>query len=83
MAIGDWYDWGYGGMMGWGGGLMVVFMLVFWIAVILLVWWLIKQTVRPGEAGGKESARELLDKRYARGDLSKKEYEEMKRTLGK
>ncbi|MFA6049083.1 MAG: hypothetical protein WC792_04015 [Candidatus Micrarchaeia archaeon] len=84
MAVGNWYDWGYGGMMGLGGGLMVVFMIAFWIAVIVLVWWLIKQTVRPGAGGSeKETAREILDKRYARGDLGKKEYDEMKRALEK
>jgi len=37
-----------------------------------------------GEATTKardESAREILDRRYARGELTKEQYEEMKRTL--
>lgn len=30
----------------------------------------------------KEDAREILDKRFAKGEISKGEYEEMKKTLG-
>ena len=44
----------------------------------------------PGWWGGRhwhradngESARDILDKRYARGEITKDQYEEMKRTLG-
>jgi putative membrane protein len=30
----------------------------------------------------EESAREILEKRYARGEISKEEFEEMRRNLG-
>lgn len=30
---------------------------------------------------GRESAREILDRRYASGEITKEQYEEMKRTL--
>lgn len=33
--------------------------------------------------GTGESAREILDKRFAKGELKKEEYEEMKRVLDK
>ena len=29
-----------------------------------------------------ETAREILDKRYARGEITREQYDEMKRTLG-
>lgn len=32
--------------------------------------------------GSGESARDILDKRYARGEIAKDQYEEMKRDLG-
>lgn len=80
--MGHWMmNWGYG--MGW---LWPLFMLVFWIAVIagvvFLIRWLITsadQRVR-GTAPG-ESALEVLKKRYARGEIDKKEFEEKKKDL--
>ena len=34
-----------------------------------------------GNASTRESAREILDKRFAKGEITKEEYEEMKKTL--
>ena len=34
-----------------------------------------------GNVKHQESAREILDKRFAKGEITKHEYEEMKRTL--
>lgn len=34
-----------------------------------------------GNAKHQESVREILDKRFAKGEITKHEYEEMKRTL--
>lgn len=34
-----------------------------------------------GRHGGKESARDILDKRFAKGEINKDEYEAMKKTL--
>lgn len=75
------YGMGYG--MGWFGGII---MIVFWVAVIVgivfLIRWLAVST-REGrrEAKPEDSAIEILRKRYARGDISKEEFEERKRDL--
>lgn len=65
--------------MGWFGGIAMV---VFWVAVIvgivLLIRWLVTS---PGHAQREESALEILKKRYARGEISKEEFEEKKRDL--
>jgi putative membrane protein len=37
---------------------------------------------REGNAPPRESAREILDKRFAKGEITKEEYEEMRKTLG-
>lgn len=69
-------------MDGWGHGLFgVVWMVLFWGAIIaapaLLVW----LAVRGGGRGRQQSAREILEERYARGEIDSEEYEERKRNL--
>jgi putative membrane protein len=69
--------------MGWFGG---IFMIVFWILVIVglvfLIKWLI-QTTSSGKTDGRPSpkAMDILKERYARGEISKEEFETMKHDL--
>ena len=70
-----WY--GYMGGVAWYGWLM---MLVFWAAVVGLVIWAVR-TLFPGSRGGEESADEILNRRYAKGELSRDEYEQARNTL--
>ncbi len=83
------YDWGHGpGMMGgYGGGWFgSIIMVAFWIAVVVgiifLIRWLVT-TTGAGSQGGRseESALEILKKRYARGEIDKKEFEAKKKDL--
>jgi len=39
------------------------------------------RTIDKHQAGGSDSAMEILDRRYASGEIDKDEYEEKKRTL--
>jgi putative membrane protein len=65
--------------MGSGGGL---FMILFWILVIIGVVFLIRLVVRgTKEGGGSETALDILKKRYARGEISKEEFEEKKKDI--
>ncbi len=73
--------WGYwGGAWSWLGPLM---MLVFWvlavggIVLILRTWW--QQPSRPGQSS--DTALDILRERYARGELSREQFEEMRRDL--
>ncbi len=66
-----------GGNWGWGMG-MGIGMLLFWGAVI----WLVVVLVERGSGRG-EDASEILRKRFARGDITKKEFEEMKKELNR
>ena len=72
--------WFGGGPMGWWW----IFMIVFWILIIagivLLIRWLIEQS-RPSGAHKEDSALEILKKRYARGEISKEEFEEKKKDI--
>jgi len=85
---------GYGGywgphMMfgGWGGGwLGWIMMILFWVlivaGVVALVKWLITSS-RPssevGRSGG--NALDILRERYARGEITKDEFEGMKKDI--
>ncbi len=56
--------------------------LVFWILVIIGLILLIKYLWEGGAAKREpESALEILKKRYARGEISKEEFEEKKKDL--
>jgi putative membrane protein len=72
------------GMMDGGMGIWMLLGTVFWIllivGIVLLVVW-VAQKVMGGGAGRTESVLEILKKRYARGEISKEEYEEKKRDL--
>ena len=68
-----WWGGDYG--MGFGGG---IFMILFWVFVILGFVYLIRIVLGGGSETGKnrETAREVLEKRFARGEISKEEFEE-------
>jgi putative membrane protein len=71
----------YGGMSGfWYGGLM---MWILYIAVIVLIVVFIWSGVKRRERHEREfeSALEILKKRYARGEITKEQFDEMKRDL--
>jgi putative membrane protein len=89
-------NWTYGMMgrvygpshwMGNGLGLGIfgaVISLIFWILVIFGIVYLIKYLIR-GRQGGEqeEETQEILKKRYAKGEISKEEYDQMKKELDK
>ena len=73
------------GMMGGGMGIWMFLGMVFWIllivGIVLLVVWVVQKAMGGGAGRLEESALEILKKRYARGEISKEEYEEKKRDL--
>jgi uncharacterized membrane protein len=75
--------WGGFEGMGWGWiGLGLVHMLFFWGLVILVVAALVKWLAGGAAAPlAPEGALEILKKRYANSDITREEYERMKREL--
>src|SRR3989338_10174648 len=72
---------GYG-MMGFGMGFGWIFMVAFWGALIWLVVTLVNQSQSHANQSRKdEEAMEIIKKRYAKGEITKKEYEEMRKEL--
>jgi uncharacterized membrane protein len=73
-------------MMGWGMGLGLLVMIVIWGGLIALGVWLVRglfpRISQPLPAVGPDlSAREILDRRFARGEISPEEYDVMKQAV--
>ncbi len=71
------------GMMVWGVlsfllGLLLIFLFV--VALVLMVRWLWGQRM-PFVIREKESALDILKKRYARGEIGKEEFERLKKDI--
>lgn len=75
-------------MMGMGFGLTgLLFMFLFLVGVIVLAIWLVSalfpHTARPAPPDNQDlSARQILDRRYARGEITREQYETMKQDIG-
>jgi putative membrane protein len=50
--------------------------LLFWLALVGAIVWLVVRRRRDGDRGGSDRASEILAERYARGELSTEEYRE-------
>lgn len=80
-------------MMGFGfGGFGLIFMLIFWVAIIALAVWVLGKLFpqvtdasppqsRSRRSEPSESPLEILEQRYTRGEISESEYEIMRRDL--
>ena len=61
--------------------LQMVASFVVILGLVLLVAWGVQWIGKGGPGRTEDSALEILKKRYARGEISKEEYEEKKRDL--
>lgn len=78
-VVGGWQ--GMGGGMGWGW----LFLALLVVGIVLLVMALVRGWSGgggPPRTTGRSRAREVLDERYARGEIDTKEYQDRLRQLG-
>jgi putative membrane protein len=68
-------------MMGWYGGMGLwawLFMGTFWVALLALIVWLVVRLLpsgsRPPVSTGVESPEDILDRRFARGEIDEQSY---------
>ena len=71
-------------MMWFGGGWMALWMLLFWAGVILLVVWGVRAASgddRRPDRSDRSSALQILEERFARGEIDRDEFEERRSIL--
>ena len=87
---GRYNDWNMGPwMMGnWGMGWFgMIFMMIFWILIIVggifLIKWLIQTTSSKGRSNFEEGSKavNILKERYAKGEITREEFEAIKKDL--
>ncbi len=71
-----WMEW-----YGCGTGFCGLLVLLFWVLVIMGLVYLVKALSGSKGKAGDETALEILRKRYARGEISREEFEEKKKDL--
>jgi putative membrane protein len=83
--------WGYGpyGMMGYGGGWMMLLGGVFWLCLLAVIAFGIMRFGNGCQHGGyrtpgserRPSGLDILDERYAKGEIQREEYLQKRRDL--
>lgn len=74
----------FGCPMSGGGWLISILMIIFWllfIAGIVVLAIRLVNRYRVSGSIGRETALDILNKRYARGEISREEYERMKQDI--
>lgn len=69
---------------GWhDGGWGVLWMIASWALIVVIVLWLVRafSGERSGRWEQRRTSLEILDERFARGEISEEEYEQRKRVL--
>lgn len=72
---------GRGWMWGLGMGLGGLMMLLFWGAVIAGIVLLVRQVAQSRSTSAGETPLDVLKRRYAAGEITREEYEQMRRDL--
>ena len=80
-------DWGHmmypgAGHMFWNFGFIgLFFMVLFWGGIIFLIYWLVKKATGAQQPSQKPKPLDILKERYAKGEITKTEYERKKKEL--
>jgi len=61
---------------------MVVWMLIFWVGILVLAFATASWLFPAGPVASQAIARDILDARFARGELTPEQYRQMRQELG-
>jgi len=72
---------GFGGMGLLGGWIGLFFNLAIIIGVVILVVWAVKRFTNSNISSGSQTPREILQARYARGEITRDQYQQILQDL--
>jgi putative membrane protein len=66
---------------GYGGGVM----WIFWVLLVVVILWIVKKAAGGGKnsTGEQKSALDILQQRYARGEIEREEFEQKRKDLSR
>ncbi|HAS04586.1 MAG TPA: hypothetical protein DCR71_02330 [Dehalococcoidia bacterium] len=71
----------------WDGGMVLtwilnwVMIIAFWVGIVILIAWGVTKLVKTGKTTGANSALEIAKERYARGEITREEFEQIKKDI--
>jgi putative membrane protein len=76
---------GFGGMGLFGGLIGLIFNLAIIIGIVILIVWAVKRftsgSVSGNQTSGNQSPRDILQARYARGEITRDQYQQILQDL--
>ncbi len=78
-----WWGWGYRGGLPFAGWFGPVFMIALWALIAVGIVFFIRYMIRAGRSGrlGENDVLEILKRRYARGEITKEEFDQKRKDL--
>jgi putative membrane protein len=74
----NWGNYGYG----WGMGFGPIFMIILVVLIIIgAIYFLKGSVISPRSKGSEETALDILKKRLAKGEITKTEFDEIKKHI--
>ena len=74
--------WGWYTGWHWWMALGGIFFVLFWAAVIFLLIWAVRRFSRNSATYEPRSALDIAKERYARGEITKEQFDQIKKDLG-
>lgn len=72
---------GFGGMGLFGGWIGLLFNLAIIIGIVILLVWAVKRSTSGSVSSGNQTPREILQARYARGEITRDQYQQILQDL--
>jgi putative membrane protein len=77
MGGGLMHGFGFGGMGLFGGWIGLIFNLAILVGVVILIVWAVKRFTSGNISPSGQTPREILQTRYARGEITRDQYQQM------